>query len=329
VARIKFGGLFDIPDENGETKSQGPAMGTAVDLLSEGTPEIQTLNMEKALVRGRLPDKQGEILISDEFAERLGVEPDGSGTLIGSTMYGGMTFQNFTVVGTLSFGIAALDRAAMVLDITDAQTALDMEDAAGEILGYFDSRMYDDERASRLADTFNADYRMSKDEFDPVMITLKNQNDLSTYLDMVDYVIVLLLAVFVFAMSLVLWNTGLIAGLRRYGEVGVRLAIGEDKGRVYRAMILESVCIGIIGSLIGTSIGLVAAFYLQNHGLDVSAMLQKSTMIFSTVMRAHVTPWTYAIGFIPGVFATVLGTMLSGIGIYRRQTARLFKELEA
>jgi len=25
----------------------------------------------------------------------------------------------------------------------------------------------------------------------------------------------------------------------------------------------------------------------------------------------------------------VLGTMLSGIGIYRRQTARLFKEMEA
>jgi len=141
--------------------------------------------------------------------------------------------------------------------------------------------------------------------------------------------VVILLAVFVFAMSIVLWNTGLIAGLRRYGEIGVRLAIGEDKGGVYRTMILESVCIGTIGSVIGTTIGLGFAFYLQNHGLDISAMMQKSTMMMSSVMRAHVTSWTYTIGFIPGLFSMVLGTMLSGIGIFRRQTSQLFKELEA
>ncbi|MCZ2809329.1 MAG: hypothetical protein O2V44_08245, partial [Candidatus Bathyarchaeota archaeon] len=33
--RIKFGGLFDVPDEQGETKAQGPIAGLAVDLLSE------------------------------------------------------------------------------------------------------------------------------------------------------------------------------------------------------------------------------------------------------------------------------------------------------
>ncbi|MFH1943925.1 MAG: FtsX-like permease family protein [bacterium] len=327
--RIKFGGLLDVPDENGETKSQGPVIGLAVDLLSEGTPEIATLNIEKSIVRGRLPEKQGEILISDEFATRLRVEPGGTGTLIGSSMYGSMTFQNFTIVGTVSFGISAMDRAAMVLDISDAQTALNMEDAAGEILGYFNNRIYVDARAARLAETFNVHYQTSENEFDPVMITLKNQNDLATYLDMVDYMVALLLTVFVFAMSIVLWNTGLIAGLRRYGEIGVRLAIGEEKGHVYRAMILESICVGCIGSVIGTMIGLGISFYLQNHGIDISAWMQKSTMLFSSVMRAKITAGTYFIGFIPGLLSMVLGTMLSGIGIYKRQTSQLFKELEA
>jgi len=46
-------------------------------------------------------------------------------------------------------------------------------------------------------------------------------------------------------------------------------------------------------------------------------------------MRAHITPETWYIGFIPGVFSTFIGTMLSGIGIYKRQTAQLFKELES
>jgi putative ABC transport system permease protein len=329
VPRIQFGGLFDIPDENGETRSQGPTVGMAVDLLSSDTPEIATLNIEKALVRGRLPEKPGEILISDEFAQRLEVEPGESGTLISSTMYGGMAMQNLTIVGTLSFGVAAMDRSAIIVDITDAQTALNMEDAAGEILGYFNNRVYDDERALQLMNTFNASYQASEDEFDPVMITLRDQRGLAGYLDMVDYMIVVIVGIFIFAMSIVLWNTGLIGGLRRYGEIGVRLAIGEDKGRVYRSMILESVLVGFVGSIIGTGVGLILAYYLQNHGLDISAMMQKSTILMSGVMRGRVTAVTYVIGFIPGLFSMVLGTMLSGIGIFRRKTAQLFKELEA
>jgi putative ABC transport system permease protein len=329
VPRIQFGGLFDIPDENGETKSQGPTVGMAVDLLSPGTPEIETLNIEKAIVRGRLPEKSGEILISDEFAQRLEVELGESGTLISSSMYGGMAMQNFNIVGTLSFGVTAMDRAAMIMDITDAQTTLNMEDAAGEILGYFNNRVYVDEQALQLTETFNAFYQTSEDEFNPVMITLRDQKGLAGYLDMVDYMIFVILGIFIFAMSIVLWNTGLIAGLRRYGEIGVRLAIGEDKGGVYRSLILESVLVGLVGSVIGTGIGLFFAYYLQNHGLDVSAWMQKSTMLMSSVMRGRVTSVTYYIGFIPGLFSIVLGTMLSGIGIFRRQTAQLFKELEA
>ena len=34
VSRINFGGLIDIPDENGNSLKQGPAMGMAIDLFS-------------------------------------------------------------------------------------------------------------------------------------------------------------------------------------------------------------------------------------------------------------------------------------------------------
>ena len=36
VQRINFGGLLDAPDENGETKKQGTAVGIAVDLVLIG-----------------------------------------------------------------------------------------------------------------------------------------------------------------------------------------------------------------------------------------------------------------------------------------------------
>jgi putative ABC transport system permease protein len=57
-------------------------------------------------------------------------------------------------------------------------------------------------------------------------------------------------------------------------------------------------------------------------------MMQKSTIFISSVVHARVTPTSYYIGFFPGLIASVLGTMFAGIGIYKRQTSQLFKELE-
>lgn len=327
VKRIQFGGLLDIPDENGETRSQGPMVGMGID-LSPGSPEIEILNIKKALVTGRLPQNRGEILISDNLARKLGVGIGDDATLISATMYGSMAVYNFTVVGTIRFGVQAMDRSAVLADIADVQQALDMTNAAGEILGYLEHRVYDEERAQMIADRFNFRYQEVADEFAPVMGTLSQLSGLGEYLSMADNFSEIIIFTFVLVMSIVLWNAGLLGGLRRYGEVGVRLAIGEPKGHVYRSMINESIVIGLVGSLIGTGLGLGSAYWLQVKGLDISSLMKNITMMVPTVFRAQITPETYYIGFIPGLLSTVLGTSLSGIGIYRRQTAQLFKELE-
>ena len=328
VKRIQFGGLLDIPDETGETRSQGPVAGMGVDLLSPGSSEIAILNIEKAIITGRMPQNPGEILIGDNLAQKLEVQLGETATLLSSTMYGSMTMYNFTVVGTIRFGVLAMDRGAMIADITDIQQALDMVDASGEILGYLENRVYNEERAAVIVDNFNADYLGVEDEFAPVMGKLNELSNLGEYLAMAENLSGMLVLIFVLVMSIVLWNAGLLGGLRRYGEVGIRLAIGEHKGHVYRSMIYESVFIGLAGSIIGTGLGLGSAYWLQVQGLDISSLLKNVNMMFPAVIRADITSETYYIGFFPGLFSTVLGTALSGIGIYKRQTAQLFKELE-
>ena len=326
--RIKFGGLLDVPDEKGETKTQAPVTGMGVNLLSADSPEWKILNVRGALVRGHLPAKHGDMLLADDLAQRLRVSPGQTVTLIGSTMYGSTAVANFTVVGTVRFGIAALDRAAVLADLSDIQQALDMKDAAGEILGFFPDDVYHEDRANQVTAEFNARYAGTADRFAPIMGTLRSESGLADYLDLVGVFSGVIIAVFVFAMSIVLWNAGLTGSLRRYGEIGVRLAIGEEKGHVYRSMIAESLMIGFGGSVVGTAIGLAFAYYLQIVGIDIGSMLKNSTMMYTDVIRAEVTPFTFVIGFIPGMLATFLGTAISGIGIYRRQTSQLFKELE-
>ncbi len=84
--RIKFGGLLDIPDEEGITRSQVPVFGMGINLIEAKSPEISVLNLEKAIVQGSLPQDRNDILISDNLAKSLNVSIGDSATLIGSTM---------------------------------------------------------------------------------------------------------------------------------------------------------------------------------------------------------------------------------------------------
>ena len=330
--RIKFGGLIDVPDAHHETRAQAPVTGIAADLLTPGSPEGRCLEIGKAIVRGRPLRSRGEIVIGDELAGKLHIGPGDTVTLMSSTMYGSMSLTNFVVAGTVRFGIVAMDKGTVMADIADVQQALDMANGAGEILGLFADDIYHEERANTVTAAFNAregagDPGSTAGQFIPVMGTLRTTSGLSDYMDMVSLYSYALIAIFTIAMSIVLWNAGLTGSLRRYGEFGIRLALGEAKSHVYVTMLAESLMIGLAGSILGTAGGVGLAYYTQSHGFDIGSIMNESTMMIPNIVRAEITPFTYAIGYLPGLLATLLGTAISGLGIYRRQTSELSKEL--
>ena len=69
---------------------------------------------------------------------------------------------------------------------------------------------------------------------------------------------------------------------------------------------------------------------MQENGIDYTKGMEalSMSMVMPNVFYAQVTPDLLYIGFVPGVLATVLGTMLAGLAIYKREMAQLFKELE-
>ena len=329
--RITFGGLLDVPDENGETQAQGPVLGLGIDFFSPKSRQIEIWKLERRLIDGRLPENANEALLSTKLAGRLGLSSGETVTLIGSTMHNAFTTYNFTVVGTFKLNLGPVDRQLMLVDISGARLALDMENATSEILGYTNSLFYDDTAAVALRQQYNKINSDSTDIFSPTMMALRDANQMGTMVDYMSAASGLIVGVFVVISMIVLWNMGLMNGLRRYGEIGMRLAMGESKGQVYRSMIMESVIIGFIGTAIGTGLGIGLTYYMQEVGVDYSDAMESlgsSEIIMSNVFYAQVTPELYYIGFMPGVLATVLGTMLAGRAIYKREMAQLFKELE-
>ena len=386
--RITFGGLLDVPDKNGETKEQAPVFALGIDFFSDKSRQVEIWELEKCLISGRLPKDRDDALVNTKLAKQLGIGSGSSITLIGSTMDNAFTTYNFNVVGTFNLYKGQTDRQMMLVDISGARQALDMEGAASEILGYHNSLYYHDEEAVTIRKHFNITYsdsiaqilrnEESKDIlsymngwneintieksklpqqrsnalfdnqmydnseewgelsvedpsiYTPTMVALRDDSQLATMVDFSTVALGVMAGIFLVIVMIVLWNMGLMNGLRRYGEIGLRLAIGESKGQVYRSMINEAVLIGFVGTLIGTIFGISLTYYVQEFGIDYSEAINQlsTTMVMPNVFYAKVTPELYYIGFIPGVLATVLGTMLAGLAIYKREMSQLFKELE-
>ena len=331
--RITFGGLLDMPDKNGETKDQGPVYALGIDLLKTGSRIIEIWELDKNLVNGRLPKTFNEALIGQKLADKLNITVGDTATYIGTTMHNAFTTYNFTIVGTFDLRKGQADSQMMLVDISGARKALDMENAASEILGFTHSLFYDDDKAVSLRSNYNENYSDSSDIFSPVMMALRDSSQqMGDMVEFVDAFLMIIGTIFLIIVMVVLWNMGLMNGLRRYGEIGLRLAMGESKGVVYRSMIVEAVIIGLTGTMIGTGLGLSIVYYVQENGIDYSevvATMSTASMVMPNVFYAKITPDLYYIGFIPGLIATVLGTMLAGIAIYKREMAQLFKELES
>ena len=329
--RITFAGLLDVPDERGETKSQGPVIGFGIDFFSEGSRQVEIWELERNLVSGTLPVSKNDALISSKLADKLNILLGEKVTFIGSTMDNAFTTYNYNIVGTFNLRKGQTDRQMMLVDISGAREALDMDNAASAIFGFMHDLFYDDAAVVALRTNYNKIESDSLDIFSPFMLALRDGNQMGAVVDMSNAMLAIMGSVFLVIVMVVLWNMGLMNGLRRYGEVGLRLAIGEPKGHVYRSLIIEALIIGLFGTIIGTGLGLSITYYVQENGIDYTKgieALSNSSMVMPNIFYAQVTPDLLYIGFFPGVLATVFGTMLAGLAIYKREMSQLFKELE-
>ena len=326
VQRITFGAILDKSDSLGNSLRQGQVLGFALDLLEDDF-EIKNLRLAESMVQGRLPAARGEILVSDRTFQAMQISLGDSLMLLGSTAEGSMSFALVKIVGTVSFGYEALDRGGIIMDLSDAQSFLDMPGGCSEILGFMKDGNYDSELVNTIKEDFNARYS-TEDEFSPVMLALTDQNNMGYMLWIMDFTFMMMSLVFIIILGIVLWNSGLMSGIRRYGEFGLRLAIGEEKKHIYSFLILESLCIGTIASLLGLLLGFLVSYPLSIWGLDMSQYGKTSSLVFENVIRTKLNPGIFISGFLTGLLSSVLGTALAGSVIFKRQTSQLFKELE-
>ncbi len=334
--RIRWGALLDVPDKNGDTVSQTPIVGMALDLKDKKSLELKRLRLEESLIDGKIPEQDKEMLMGDQLAKTLNIELNQAVTLLGQSFDGGLVMDNYRVVGLVKFGVSAMDKKMVLIDLADAQDSFYMEGMITDWLGFLPAQysLGDYEAIKKnmkqpLSKLIEMPPKSWAEDDQAILLTIRDQQNIGAIADKFNIIKGFVVGIFTFLMMLVLWNAGILNGIHRYGEMGLRLAFGESHWRVIFNTGIEGLFVGVLGTLAGCIFGGVFAWFLQEVGINMGDSFAQSGLMINDVVRARLTTGAFIQGVIPGVFASVAGNLIASIAIFKRTESNLFRELEA
>ncbi len=96
--------------------------------------------------------------------------------------------------------------------------------------------------------------------------------DLSYMQEMSGVMLMVVLIIILFALAFGLLNTILMSVYERIKELGMLMAVGMNKKRIFGMILLETIFITMIGALLGMVFGLLTIKFLQHTGIDFSTV---------------------------------------------------------
>ena len=118
-----------------------------------------------------------------------------------------------------------------------------------------------------------------------------------------NYIIIIII---LFALGFGIVNTMLMVVLERVKELGMLMAIGMNKKKIFLMIMLESVFLSIIGGILGMLLGGLTSWQIGIHGWDISQYAEGfEAMGYSAIIYPSLT-WDF-------LFGTTILVVLTGI----------------
>ena len=207
-----------------------------------------------------LPDNmRNGVVISDKIAEKLKVKLKSKIVFTFQDIHGDMQSIAFRVCGIYKMPNPMPDIFVRYSDIA-GYTGLP-EGAVHEV-------------AIKVADieTCKAVYPQLKSRFPNMDVRDWSELNpaMSLYFGYTDFMGVIILSIFLFALSFGIINTMLMAVLERTRELGMLGAIGMSKRKIFSMIMLETIFLTFVGSIVGIILGTIVALPLLKNGIDLS-----------------------------------------------------------
>lgn len=239
--------------------SRGVAI-TAIDPAVEAPLSLQAEN----IVQGRflLAEDRDAILIGKGLADRLQVQTGDTVNLLGRRKNESLRQHTMTIVGIYDLQMPEVEKGIVFISLADAQTLYNLREQTTEAVIFLKEVGTETSLMNTLQQELPA-YEV--DTWQTLRPEIRETLDTKLAFTSFIGLVVLLIA------AIGILNLMLMAAFERTREMGVLAALGMKGSQIMGLFLLEGAFIGVVGAVIGCSLGALLIGLVGRVGIDLSA----------------------------------------------------------
>jgi hypothetical protein len=251
---------------NGMISSPAAASGVHIAGVDTET-EFKVSSVANYITEGTTPDtlQRHPIMIGRKIADKLKVKLKSKIVLTFQSLNGEMTAGSFRVCGIFQTQNSIFDETTVFIRRDELAALVECGDQLHEIA----ILLKDEAKSSEVSASINASH--------PEVLS-QTWKDLSPELRLVidsfnEYMLIFI-GIILLALMFGIVNTMLMAVLERQREIGMLMAIGMNKPRLFAMVVIETLLLVFIGTPVGLGIAYLSISYFGKYGIDISAFSQ-------------------------------------------------------
>jgi ABC-type lipoprotein release transport system permease subunit len=248
-------------------------------------------------------EKRNQILISARTAKKLQVGLNGKVVITLQDINGDIVGAAFRVTGIFRTTHSMFDESNVFVRKKDIERILSMEGTVNEVA----VRLDDIENVPALAERLRARF---DEEVADIQTWREIQPELAYINDASWQMNYLVLIIILLALAFGILNTMLMAIFERVKEIGVLMAVGMSKGRIFMMIILETVFLSLTGAAVGMAVSAIIVYWTNRSGINLSMFAQGlESFGISSIIYPALEPRFYGTLAIMVIVAAVLSAL--------------------
>ena len=282
--------------------AQNSTGGKFIGVLPE--PENRLTGLEEKLTQGTYfeDDSRNRVIIGERLAEKLKVKIRSKIVLTFQDTTGSITAGAFRIIGLYKTYNSTYDETNIFVRAPDLSRLL------GTDLQYHEVAMLlqDPESLEVIKSELGAQFPNT---------TVESWKELSPELglmiDSFDQYMIVFIIIIMLALSFGIINTMLMAVLERVREIGMLMAVGMNRMRVFAMIFLETILLVLLASPIGLSLAYITIQYLGSTGMDLSGLYQEGYAAYG--FKSYIYPKLENIYYLRIMIMVTITALLASI----------------
>ncbi|MDT3739899.1 MAG: FtsX-like permease family protein [Candidatus Kapabacteria bacterium] len=304
----------------GLVNSANSSSGVNIVGIQPGT-ESQITVMKKSVIEGKYPESgKRDILIGSKMADKLEVGIGGKLVVVANSAQGTVNSELFRVSGIYKSGHSDFDNSYIFVPADFANSLLELNGNIHEFAIITNSIENIEQTKREIAEALGSGYEvLSYKDLLPMIVS---------YMEVYQSSIFIFYAIIGIAVLFGVVNTMLMSVFERVPEFGVLIAIGMKRGTLFRMVLGESLVLGILGSIIGSVLGLLIYLPFAKSGIDLSSFSEGMSMMgLDAIIYPSVNPMMFLNSTIVMPLTAVIGAVYPAYKAIRLQPTEAMRHV--